>query len=104
LKIVIDTNIIISGLLWSGICSELMKKINTTKNEVIKFILETFLFVKIGKNISDYEIKDKDDIKFLQLSLENNVDFLISGDSHLLDIKDKYENILSINDFFSKFY
>ena len=133
MKIVIDTNIIISGLLWSGKCSELMKKIynkeieclicdeifeevikvldcpkilkriekiNTTKNEVIEFILENFIFIKIEKNINNYDIIDKDDIKFLQLSLENSVDFLISGDSHLLDVKNKYTNILSINDFF----
>jgi putative PIN family toxin of toxin-antitoxin system len=59
-------------------------------NTIKYFSIKVFPQNKID-NIS----RDKDDDKFLKCGIESNVDFIVTGDIHLLEIK-KYENIIMI--------
>ena len=114
-KIVIDTNIFISSVLFKGRADKLVElwkksefvfliskdvleeyiqvlsypKFSLTKEEIKYIIEETLLpFVKIVKVSSCIEII-KDDIsdnKFISLAIDGKADFIVSGDKHLLGL------------------
>jgi putative PIN family toxin of toxin-antitoxin system len=121
MKVVIDTNVAISGLLWPGppnqilkwardgilriICcertvSELKKVIrykkfahrlsvlNTEPAEVFAYFMNLVFFVPTPEFIPEQIIEDPFDNVFLALASENKVHLVISGDSHLLDLKE----------------
>ena len=116
-KIVIDTNVFISALLFRGptsrlvsfwqkgtvsvlLSSEVLKeyarvlaypKFKLTKKE-IRGLLEQELLpyvipVKV-KNHLNVITQDPEDNKFLDLVKEGSADFILSGDKHILDLKD----------------
>lgn len=114
-KIVVDTNILVSASFWKGnpykiielaaqgkikifssveILEEFAKVLKRdfkTGEEELKKRIETFL--KIIKLVSP-QIKiqvvkeDPDDDKVLEAALEANAHFIVSGDKHLLKIKE----------------
>ena len=120
MKIVIDTNIFVSSFLWKGnprkIIDRVINRINRlyVSDEILFEIKKVMLRKKFKLNehtVDDYintikyfSIKvfpknkienisrDKDDDKFLKCGIEGNVDYIITGDIHLLELK-KYENI-----------
>jgi putative PIN family toxin of toxin-antitoxin system len=143
MKIVLDTNVIISGIFWKGPSNEILRLIETrddlhfvqsletykeleevirrgkfaeikTKRKLnIDTILESIITIckfyhipadTIEKAKSEVIIEDADDLKFLELAIEVEADFIISGDPHLLDI-DKYRNIKIVKprEFLEKF-
>jgi len=130
-KIVIDTNIFISSVLFKGKADKLVElwkkrefvfliskdvleeyiqvlsypKFSLTKEE-IKYIIEEELlpFVKIVKVSSCIEII-KDDIsdnRFISLAIDGKADFIVSGDKHLLELNKVNEiKIISLKKFLS---
>lgn len=126
-KIVLDTNALISGLLWGGNESTIIER--AEKREIQLFISPKILkelegvlkrakFTKrledkeytvekavakialiatlIDPNINISEIKeDPDDNLVLECGVSADVDFIISGDNHLLSLK-RYAGIAII--------
>lgn len=120
IKVVVDTNVVISGIFWRGnphkiLMSWFREKFETLVSEPILEEYERVLkrldsgltpeeiqrwveiivihstFVKPFINI-DFVRDDPDDNKFIECAVDGNADYIISGDKHLLNIK-KYENI-----------
>lgn len=114
-KVVLDTNIIISSL-WGGNAGEVMKtwkcgqlivavsadvleeytevlsRFNVTADDMEVF-MELFMapektvFIKPGKKI-DAVKKDKKDNRFLECAAAGGVEVIISGDRHLLELRE----------------
>jgi uncharacterized protein len=114
-KIVIDTNIYISAIFWGGkprmvmdlgrsgqvlifISSDIEKELGnklTTKfalsdeeKEQILIDLSTFTIpLKISQKIAVVD-DDPDDNKFIECAVESKAEFIVSGDKHLLKLKE----------------
>lgn len=114
MKIILDTNVVVSGIFWSGppyeilsawkenefqviITKEIYKeylrvinKISEDQNitdEWAVFILNNSTAVK-DKKLFDLS-KDKTDNKFLNAAKISNSNFLVSGDEDLLELNEK---------------
>ena len=107
-KVVIDTNIFVSGFGWNGKPEEVLKLIkdsqivNYSSAEIFEEIrrivsypklrfqeplqIKILDFVEPQKRIFTVT-EDPDDNKFLECAIEAKVDYIISGDPHLLDMK-----------------
>ena len=81
---------------------KIMKRTGMSQEERIKFIEELIEigFVVPGKKAIQVIQTDPDDDKFVIAAVEGFADYVVSGDHHLLDLKN-YEDItiLSPNDF-----
>jgi putative PIN family toxin of toxin-antitoxin system len=123
--IVLDTNILISGYLWSGkprqalrlvksddfillycrgsideLVRVLSLKFRLSATEIYKIVLD---IKSIGKQVlissKEYPIsEDPTDNLFINLALDGNAKTIVSGDSHLLKIE-KYRGIVSVSKF-----
>lgn len=132
LKVILDTNILISAIVFGGKPRDILKRIISGKLgfAVSKEILDEVDGVLSGKKFNYpsqavYEIrnaieglgdnvvpekridmikKDPDDNRILECALTANADFIISGDSHLLELKVfKGIQIISPADFLEKY-
>lgn len=111
MKVVLDTNVLISGIFWKGVPNSIvtawahgkfdvivskhilneyeavLKRIDT-KGQVtgrwLSFILENVLFVPDAKLVK-LSRDSKDDI-FIDAAITGKVDFLVSGDDDLLSV------------------
>jgi uncharacterized protein len=121
MKVILDTNIFVSGIFWEGnFCSQIIDKWKNRKFELINSIeildelLKTLRNFKIqmpedmieewrnliieNSIIVEPAIKlnvikeDPDDDKFLEAGITGNVDLIISQDKHLLKLKE-YQGI-----------
>lgn len=132
LRVVLDTNVIISALLFKGEANKILSswqagkiklpvskevieeyvktlsypKFNLTKQE-IKYLLEEeiFPFTEPVEVNSQFNIikEDSADNKFLSLAVDSKAEYLISGDKHLLNlIKIHKTKIISIAEFLSR--
>ncbi len=129
MKIVFDTNVILSSFLTEGIAHKifnycvinhsiylsdyivneltriLTKKFkvkNSELNELLNFI-ESFLINVKPDNLIPDVCRDKNDNQILQLAEYIKADIIISGDNDLLVLKKfKSTNILSPRDYFNK--
>ncbi|OKY77891.1 MAG: PIN domain containing protein VapC [Candidatus Methanohalarchaeum thermophilum] len=117
LRVVLDTNVLVSSFLGTGPPDKLMNKIeereiiSVTSLEIIeelKDVLdrdkipvnekekELFLdrFLLLSEVVDPFDIdldvveEDQDDNKFLECALKGDCSYLVSGDSHLLDLKE----------------
>lgn len=121
MKVVVDTNVVASGLLWGGppnrilrwaredlleivACEETaaelrrvihykrfskrLSDLNTSSNEVFSYFMNLIKFVPTPANIPQVIKKDPFDNIFLALAMENKTHLIISGDRHLLDLKE----------------
>lgn len=132
LKVVIDTNIYISAIFWNGkprevidlgrdgkiiiftsvdIENEIARKLKTkfklAEEDVNQILLDFSAFtlpVKINKQLIVVQ-DDPDDNKFIECALECKADYIVSGDRHLLNLKE-YEGMKIINasEFLKVFY
>ena len=132
LTVVIDTNIYISAIFWNGkprevidlgrqgkiviftsvdIENEIARKLKTkfklAEEDVNQILLDFSTFtlpVKIKKQLIVVQ-DDPDDSKFIECALECKTDYIVSGDTHLLNLKE-YEGIRIVNaaDFLKVFY
>ena len=73
-------------------------KFGFSKKQVEDAIEEVKSFSQIidPKNKLEIVKEDPDDDKIIECAVEGNVDYLISGDNHLLKLK-QYENIKIVN-------
>jgi putative PIN family toxin of toxin-antitoxin system len=120
LKIVLDANIFVSSFLWGGnprlvfervvegmdelfITKEILEEIesvmgrpkfHTDKEKIAYFInsIEEIGNRIVSKRKIQNGSRDKTDNKYIECGITANVDYIISGDIHLLELK-KYENI-----------
>lgn len=114
MKVVLDTNVVISGIFFSGPPSRILKAWKDSKIQITlsEEILEEYqrvaeelssgfpgidiekiieLFTIYGemfdtKNISVSVSEDPDDNKFIECAIASNSKIIISGDKHLLRI------------------
>ena len=114
MRIVLDTNVLLSGIFWSGTPYKILEywihdkyQILTTQpileeysNTLIRvskgkkdslvnawmlFIVENGIVVNVRKKFN-LSI-DPDDDKFIDCAVSGGADFIVSGDAHLLDLK-----------------
>ncbi|MEK6887480.1 MAG: putative toxin-antitoxin system toxin component, PIN family [Candidatus Aenigmatarchaeota archaeon] len=125
IKLVLDTNVFVSGFLWEGNESEAIRNIerkeamnfinpeilseiedvisrdkfkdmlakhNLTADEIIEKII-SLSHIVIGRKLEENVVKsDPKDDKFIECAINSDVDYIVSGDKHLLELKE-YENI-----------
>lgn len=71
---------------------EILKVANTTADEVLSKIVSLSTIV-IGSKLEENVVKeDKNDDKFIECALNAKVGIIVSGDNHLLKLKE-YKNI-----------
>ena len=128
MKIVIDTNIVISGTFFGGFPRKILEAVVRDKVEAYantKIIKEYLDIVKemitdkggnldvnilspfidklnVVKPVSKIKIsRDKDDDKFIECAIDSNASYVVSGDKDLLDIV-KYQkiSIITAKDFY----
>lgn len=116
MKIVLDTNVVFSGIFFGGHPAKILEDVLESKYQLIlsEDIIEEYLevlqrrarktqspaefaknfvnqlisdaFLVESLNVQTPTCADPDDIKFLQAAIIGNAQFLISGDKHLLDV------------------
>ncbi len=133
MRVVIDTNVFVSSLLFKGptnrvvnlwqnrkftflICKEILEeyirvlaypKFQLSEEEIKEIIEKELLpfvqIVTIEKPVSIIKVDTSDNI-FLSVALTGKAKFIVSGDKHLLGLR-KYQGIriLKVNDFLWKF-
>jgi putative PIN family toxin of toxin-antitoxin system len=120
MKIVLDANILISAFFWGGNPRKVLERVIAQKDTLFisKDILEEienvmrrpkfhankedidyfiYSLEEIGnkiipKKLAKFSSRDKTDNTYIECGLTANVDYIISGDIHLLEIK-KYGNV-----------
>lgn len=122
-KVVLDTNVHLSGIIFGGnarhvldlvldekvttitspailleISDKLKNKFNWNREQIIVTIKS---IAKLGKVITPKTKltvveRDRSDNKIIEAAVDGDVDFIVTGDKHLLDIK-KYKNIRIIS-------
>ena len=131
MRILIDTNILISGLFFHGLPNQLLKEIDFEKFQVCindeifdeyrmqidkkvlkpKYRLDRELRKKFFSNLHSFEIKsdlqvcrDPKDDKFLNCAIDAKAIYIVSGDNDLLTIKN-FEGIeiVTAREFYDKY-
>jgi putative PIN family toxin of toxin-antitoxin system len=120
IRLVLDTNVVVSGLLWWGPASNLLwsvqsggcvilttlpmlneleavlcrskfryrfKELNAEPEEALTFYRNLVRYCRVPQK-SAYTCLDADDQKFIDLALAEHAHMLVSGDKHLLDMKE----------------
>lgn len=115
MRIVLDTNIFVSGIHWTGLSEKILRAWIEGKFELISSLpiidemVKVLMSFKVPLELEDISwweslileksiviiptekidiIKDKDDNKFLEAALEGKANFIISQDKHLLILKE----------------
>ena len=116
MKVVIDTNVFVSGIFWKGISNRIIIAWRAGKFDLVNSLMNVEELIKILQffkiDMSDEHIKewvnlivensiivdvvgkirivkdDPTDDKFIETALNGNADYIISQDRHLLDIKE----------------
>jgi putative PIN family toxin of toxin-antitoxin system len=124
MRVVVDTNVLISGILWEGNESKILRlcKTNELTNVIspsmikeLERVMSSEKFILTEREVNDVlelvlsfsatvfpTIKidviksDPSDNMILESAVEGKADYIVSGDKHLLNIK-KYENIPILN-------
>jgi len=116
MRVVIDTNVFVSGIFWKGISNkiinfwreekfdlvtslknveELIKVLryfkismgNELMKEWINLLVENSIIVDVIGNVKVVKDDPTDD-KFIETALNGNADYIVSQDRHLLDLKE----------------
>jgi len=131
IKVVLDTNVFVSALFWRGAPHQILKKIfrgaifNSVSPQILEEIKERLLdkFKVPPEKVKEFleiivfnsEIvypkkklniikKDPSDNKILECALEARASFIVSGDKHLLEVKERNGiKIISPKEFLSQF-
>ena len=124
MKIVVDANIFVSSYFWGGKPRKIFERIITGLDELyitqeildeVKDVIsrpkfhasmsEIMLYINSIEEIANKIVvkekmktksRDRDDDKYIECAISGKVNYLISGDIHLLEIK-KFEEIKIIN-------
>jgi putative PIN family toxin of toxin-antitoxin system len=125
MRVVADTNVAVSGLLWGGPPNQLLrwareglltilaseettsefqrviqhekftrrlKALGTSSSEVYAYFMNLIFYVPSPEIIPKQIVQDPFDNFFLATALENQAGLIISGDEHLLELK-QYEDM-----------
>lgn len=116
MRVVVDTNVFVSGIFWKGISNkiinfwreekfdlvtslknveELIKVLryfkismsNELMKEWINLLVENSIIVDVIGNVKVVKDDPTDD-KFIETALNGNADYIVTQDRHLLDIKE----------------
>jgi putative PIN family toxin of toxin-antitoxin system len=115
IRIVIDTNIYISAIFWNGrpreiidlgrdgkiliftsvdieieIADKLRTKFKLAEEDVNLILLDFSAFtlpIRPDRKVSAVQ-DDPDDNKFIECAIESRADYIVSGDAHLLNLKE----------------
>ena len=135
-KAVIDTNVLISGILWRGVPFRLLKWAEEgiltiyTSLDIMTEVYRVLHYSKLQQYIDKERVRpdelfekieslctivhvenivrgvcpDEDDDKFLSCALSADVEYLVTGDSHLLDLG-RYQTvrILTAAEFYEEY-
>lgn len=117
MRVVLDTNVFISGIFWSGnYCSQLIDK---WKNKEIELVISLEIVEELVETLRNFKIpmpeetieewknlilknsvliqpsskldvikEDPKDNKFIETAVDGKADFIISQDKHLLNLKE----------------
>lgn len=116
MRVVLDTNVVMSGIFWSGSLKKILQLWSEGRfklvislavfdeyKEIIKRLSEKYKIpsadsvlhaIFMGSDLvepgeeSIPECDDPDDLMFLELAVAGKADYLVSGDKHLLKVKD----------------
>ncbi len=132
IRIVIDTNIYISAIFWNGrprevidlgrdgkiliftsvdieieIADKLRTKFKLPEEDVSRILLDFSGFtlpLRPNRKVTAVQ-DDPDDNKFIECAIESRADYIVSGDAHLLNLKE-FEGIkiLKASEFLERFY
>ncbi|GAN32817.1 MAG: putative toxin-antitoxin system toxin component, PIN family [Candidatus Brocadia sp. AMX2] len=130
-NLVLDTNILISGYLWDGKPRQAIRLVKSTDfrllhckdsiTELVRVLSAKFqlsapeihavvLDIKgMGKSIRVFskECPIKEDLTdnvFINLAIDGNAKIIVSGDSHLLNLKEyKKIKIITVSEFLSRY-
>ena len=101
MKVVLDTNVFVSGVFFGGTPGRVLEAWRDGKAEVVlsREIVEEY--VRVGEPpLSEPVSRDVDDDKFLACALAAGADYVVSGDRDLLDVSShKGVVVLSPRDF-----
>ena len=131
MRILIDTNILISGLFFHGLPKNLLSELDQEKFEICinkkilaeyneqiykkvinpKYRLNQKLQAKFFDNLHNFEIvsdlivcRDVKDDKFINCAIDAKAIYIVSGDSDLLDIKNFAGiEIVTAREFYEKY-
>ena len=122
IKVVLDTNIIISSIFWKGapydvvkkgllgeyqlvtspeildeIVSKLRNKFSFPEENIQKLVDTVLRFSTVIEPVSKIDVvRDKDDNKVIECAVDGNVNYIVTGDPDLLELKE-FEKILIVN-------
>ena len=112
MRVFLDTNVLVSAVATRGLCADVLREILVshqlvisapliaelkdilhTKIEITQEIISEFLDLLIQDSIlsentelTNIDIKDKDDIVILSTALNGNSELFVTGDKELLDL------------------
>ena len=122
IKVVLDTNILISGIFWKGLpqrivdlasaneiesitTQEILEEVKTALErldvplekieEIIKDIMSYSRLIA-AKKVVVKDLRDFKDVKIIACALSAEVDYIVTGDKDLLVVKE-YEGIQIVN-------
>ena len=134
MKVVIDTNVLISAIFWTGKPKQILNKV---RREEITFLTSEFILEEIRKVLkredkpfklsedeAEYVVtamrdiakvvniisqvsvcQDENDNRVLECAIDGNADCIITGDSHLLQLGSLQNiKIMTVGDFLSHFH
>lgn len=131
MRIVIDTNILVSAILFGGLPEKFMRALTLEKFTacVSPEILEEYnrtipkLYIKYSSKNPRFELndlisvmelitptshidicRDKEDNKFIECAIDGKCIYIVSGDKDLLAVKDfNSVEILTVQEFYAKY-
>ena len=132
MRIIIDTNIVISGLFFKGLPKKLLSELDELKFEICineeifdeytkkinqkilkpKYRLDKALREKFFSNLQSFEsvsdlkvCRDPDDDKFINCAIDAKAIYIVSGDNDLLTIKNfAGVEIVTAREFYDKYF
>ena len=116
MKVVLDTNVLVSGMLWKGNPEKILHAWKAGKFELITFLATLAELQRVlrypriampedmikewidllleNSTVVDPKIRidaiknDPPDNRFLECALAGNADYIVSGNNHLLDLRE----------------
>lgn len=119
MRVVLDTNILISAFFWDGnerevlvkcrekiwtsitspsiireLNSVMIRKFDVPENKITEYIQDILFFSEIVFTADEIDVieKDPDDNFIIETAVMGNAEYLITGDDHLLSLGE-YENV-----------
>ncbi|MCL1947733.1 MAG: putative toxin-antitoxin system toxin component, PIN family [Chitinivibrionia bacterium] len=131
MRIVIDTNVVVSGIFFGGLPNELLRLVikkeifATVSNEIIDEYYKTFSYLLNSKKYKPKEditlnsviekmkiifpaskveiCRDPDDDKFIACAIDGKCKYIVSGDKDLLELKSfKNVEIVTVREFMNE--